>query len=707
MANWRRTSRWFFSGARHRRTVRRCSRATLPGRRQRCYCVESLETRALLGVTPLTVTGTLFSAAVTRSSGGTSPSAVVVADFNGDGRNDLAVANADSGTVGVLLANGLGGFAAAATFSSGGSSLSALAVGDFNNDGHADLAVTNSVNGTVGVLLGNGLGGFAAAEVYSTWGSCPTSITVGDFDGDGYSDLAVANSASNVVAVLWNDGAGRFAANSTFNSAGAYPTAITAGDFDSDGCVDLAVANSGSNTVAILWGDGWGDFTASSPFDSGGYYPVSVTVDDFNSDGQPDLAVANSDSGTVGILLGDGLGNFATAVAFSSGGVSPKCVTVGDFDGDGQTDLAVANSWDGTVGVLLGDGLGDFATTGPFSTGGTAPAAVAVGDFNADGQADLAVANAGSPSLGVLTNTLSPTLASVSGRYVFYNNSYFDTSTTQNPTFNDDTAIATDKQALLPGQTAALKNYTSYSRGLNGLMVDIAGLANAGSLNAADFLFKAGNDSSPAAWATLATAPAVTVRTGAGTGGSDRVTLIWADAAAVKGKWLQVTVNADANTGLAQDDVFYFGNAVGECGNSTANFVTDTFDITLTRTHRSVVPGSALITNVYDFNRDGKCDTTDISICRVSRTTVPTALQKISPPVAKGKASIAGSAKSAVLDAPLAPALDAVLAGQSAPSDTPVKAAWFWDFGQLDSATRRDKKDRSELKAIDAILAGY
>ena len=83
---------------------------------------------------------------------------------------------------------------------------------------------------------------------------------------------------------------------------------------------------------------------------------------------------------------------------------------------------------------------------------------------------------------------------------------------------------------------------------------------------------------------------------------------------------------------------------------------------------------------------------------------MPTALQRITAPASKG--TVGGSAQSAVLDAPLAPALDAVLAGQSATSDAPMKA-WFWDFGQLNSPTRRDKKDRSELKAIDAILAGY
>ena len=86
------------------------------------------------------------------------------------------------------------------------------------------------------------------------------------------------------------------------------------------------------------------------------------------------------------------------------------------------------------------------------------------------------------------------------GRYVFYNNSRYDGHTgyiSGDPAINifDDNAIATDKTALLPGHLATFANYTSYSRGINGIMVDIAGLANPGSISAADFQFQVGNGS--------------------------------------------------------------------------------------------------------------------------------------------------------------------------------------------------------------------
>jgi len=156
----------------------------------------------------------------------------------------------------------------------------------------------------------------------------------------------------------------------------------------------------------------------------------------------------------------------------------------------------------------------------------------------------------------------------VVGRRVFYNNSAWDGDV--GASVNDDAAIAPAKTALLPGGVATFANYTSYSKGLNGIMVDIANLA--GTPTVSDFTFKVGNDNTPAGWVT-APAPASLTSRGLG-GGVTRLTLIWHDAdgvqadRAVTNQWLQVTVLATANTGLAAPDVFYFGNAIGDSGNS-------------------------------------------------------------------------------------------------------------------------------------------
>ncbi|HOB97656.1 MAG TPA: cadherin domain-containing protein, partial [Verrucomicrobiota bacterium] len=112
----------------------------------------------------------------------------------------------------------------------------------------------------------------------------------------------------------------------------------------------------------------------------------------------------------------------------------------------------------------------------------------------------------------------------VVGRHIFYNQSAWDGNNAA-ANISDDTAIAPDKQALLPGQTATFVNYTSYSRGINGIMIDIAGLAGTPTVD--DFGFKVGNNNDPTTWAQAPLPTSISVRTGAGVDGSDRITLIW------------------------------------------------------------------------------------------------------------------------------------------------------------------------------------
>jgi hypothetical protein len=138
---------------------------------------------------------------------------VAVGDFNGDGLPDLAVANAGSDTVSVLLDTTPPGattpsFAPQQTFPTGFGGV-AVAVGDFDGDGKPDLAVTSSSPGTVSVLLNTTAAGattpsFAPPQTFATDAN-PISVAVGDFNGDGKPDLAVANANSDTVSVLLND----------------------------------------------------------------------------------------------------------------------------------------------------------------------------------------------------------------------------------------------------------------------------------------------------------------------------------------------------------------------------------------------------------------------------------------------------------------------------------------------------------------------
>lgn len=220
-------------------------------------------------------------------------------------------------------------------------------------------------------------------------------------------------------------------------------------------------------------------------------------------------------------------------------------------------------------------------------------------------------ASSGEYSFNVLaqSDTHTYNTATVVRRQVFYNNSAWDGDF--GASANDDLAIASDKAALLPGGTATFANYTSYSKGINGIMVDIANLL--GQPTADDFVFRVGNDSTPSGWTAPSLPPtSVTVRPGAGVNGSDRITIIWLDNVIAK-KWLQVTVRATSATGLSKPDVFYFGNAVGESGNSTANATVDSADQLAVRSHLTNAAG---VISAWDYNRDKKVDLTDLTVAR-------------------------------------------------------------------------------------------
>ena len=223
----------------------------------------------------------------------------------------------------------------------------------------------------------------------------------------------------------------------------------------------------------------------------------------------------------------------------------------------------------------------------------------------------------------------------VSGRHVFYNQSVWDgNDAAAGPA--DDAAIATDKLPLLPGGDATFANYTSYSRGLNGLMVDVTELG--GVPGAADLGFAGGNDGFPAGWSAAPT-PSISVRWGAGVGGADRVTLIWASGL-LRRTWLETTVRADDLTGLGRKDVFYFGNSPGETGNDPLSATVTSTDSLRVLGHVSATAG---IENAFDINRDGKVGATDRLVVLANLSSIaPLALIQLS----SGGALMAASAPS-------------------------------------------------------------
>ncbi len=321
------------------------------------------------------------------------PTAVAVADVNGDGRPDLVVTSyqpgsGQDGSVSVLLGNGDGTFqppSAEDTFTVGHGP-SDLAVADLTGDGIPDLIVTNRYDNTVSVLLGNGDGTFQPARTFAA-GAGPVTVAVADFNGDGIPDLVIADAggryspANTLTLLLGNgqrgEGDGTFAVQPPI-TVGTRPSAVAVANLTGDGIPDLVVANAYDNTVSVLLGNGNGTFDALPPI-AVGMRPVALAVADVNGDGIPDVIVANNYDNTVSVLLGQGDGTFLPQQTFAVG-VAPVALAAADLNGDGKTDLVTANYGDNTVSVLLGKGDGTFL-----------PATVAsgVGERNTPFQVDL------------------------------------------------------------------------------------------------------------------------------------------------------------------------------------------------------------------------------------------------------------------------------------------------------------------------------
>jgi len=268
----------------------------------------------------------------------------------------------------------------------------------------------------------------------------------------------------------------------------------------------------------------------------------------------------------------------------------------------------------------------------------------------------------------------------IQGRNVFYNNSAFDGN---NPASDqqDDDAVATDKTALLPGQPATFANYMSYEKGINGIMVDIVDPPATLTLN--DFEFLVGNDTDIATWATALAPLSIKVREGAGDNASDRITLTWPDNT-IQNTWLQVTVLATANTGLAQPDIFYFGNAIGETGNSVTDARVNAIDALLARNNPRTLTDPAPIDFPYDFNRDQRVNATDMLIARNNQTHFLNALKLITVP--DGKTAVRLD-----VDAAFADEADGTL---------------HWLYELEDLATDRRASDEGVEVAVDLLLAG-
>jgi hypothetical protein len=338
---------------------------------------------------------------------GKAPKWISVADVNHDGHPDIVVANADGGTVSVLLGNGRGQFhePAGSPFPAGHLP-NDVAIADMNGDGNVDLVIANHQSPFISILLGDGKGGFRPAtgspvDVHSS--PHPHGVAVADFNRDGHSDVVTDSWGMNQIELLLGDGKGGLQTPGKFFETGHRPyERLRSADFNGDGIPDIVTTNLDDGTITVLLGDGRGGFrnAPGSPFPAGAN-PWQVAIDDVNGDGRPDLLIipyerdlAEPSQNAVTVLLGDGKGAFKPMPGSPlplRGCHGPNSLTAGDLRGNGRHDIVVACAESRNLVIFERDGKGHFTPSIQLAKGGWG--GVAFGYLSNSHKGELITAN--------------------------------------------------------------------------------------------------------------------------------------------------------------------------------------------------------------------------------------------------------------------------------------------------------------------------
>jgi probable HAF family extracellular repeat protein len=481
-------------------------------------------------------------------------------------------------------------------------------IGNFENT----IASGASADGTVIVGGGHDSGGFRWTEAggYQLLGRPDPSSTykmgarATNADGTVIVGAVQTDSFGSSDAMLWSESGG-FQRLTSLGSGKAYATSVSG-----DGSVVVGYrGEAGAGFASFRWtpqgGTEWLFERTDNPFHGIAY------------------AVSADGSAIVGPSA-DSFGNFAARWTASGG-----TVNLGDLPGGDRWSEANGVNADGSVVVGSSDSsAGQQAFVWNTVHGMRSLAEVLANDYGVS-TAGMALRTAYAVSgdgtviagqgfkngnsvgwVALLDRPLVGPRTVVTGRHLFYNNSAYDG---RNPaaTLEDLAAVAPDKVPLttVPWD---IRNVSSYSRGINGVLVDFAGMPPQ-TLTSDDFVFMTRRGANLSNWEPARAPSEVTLLPPPVGANVARYAITWPDGA-IRNCWLQVTVKANARTGLADDDVFYFGSLVAETGDGTASRVTSR-DVQATR---AALGSASDLSGRFDFDRDGRVGPVDLMIARAS-----------------------------------------------------------------------------------------
>jgi RHS repeat-associated protein len=338
------------------------------------------------------------------------PTGVVAADFNRDGKQDLAVSSRDEGKIRIAFGNNDGTFQTPVAYTTG-SQPGDIKTADFNADGYPDLVNVNGAS-TVSVLLGTSSGTFPTSTAY-TVAAGPKAVAIGDLNRDGKLDLVTAGTSTNAVSILLGNGNGTFQAQTTL-AVGSMQDSIALGDLNRDGKLDIVIGRSSSNLLGVFLGNGNGTFQAQTTT-ALSTSSNSLALGDLNRDGILD-AVVGSANQTLSVLVGTASGSFQAPVNYTVAGSYPNAVAIGDMNDDTLPDVAVTTMYGGTVVAFLNTGTGGLVAQSQTYTIGTNANAGKLIDLNSDSKLDLVALSWGTTfsAVNVFLNTTPSTPAKLS-----------------------------------------------------------------------------------------------------------------------------------------------------------------------------------------------------------------------------------------------------------------------------------------------------